>query len=409
MRQWPLSGDDCREVRFAPRRSLWTGIAAGMLTTGLATTVAAQSPRTVLVAPTYQSWTFDQPVPLDTLRVQDASQISAPFLVSLPFASRFAVSVSGAAFSSRIRTAGTTADGETRSLSGVTDLRFRLTGPLIGDAVQFTLGVNAPTGNRGLSLAENDVLRVVAAPALGAQVAVPGVGFGGTVGIVAARMAGNWALAFGLSAEHRGSYSPLDAVIAGRGARTELTPGAAVHLSLGADRALGAHRLTIALSGDLYGSDEVRSITGGTQQVDNYKLGPTGTATVALQIGGTGFRELHVHVSDRYRSAFTDASGASISGSSGNYLDAGITGVLGSAGGVGVLLGLDARQHSGLPVDEGFIGAGLTAGGVTVGLSVPTGGVEWRPTFRYSQGTLKTERLTTAMSSITVGLSLGAR
>jgi hypothetical protein len=398
-----------RAVRGATRQSLVTGIVAGALASLMASTAGAQSIRTVLVAPTYQSWTFEQAVPLDTLRVQDASQISAPFLVSLPFASRFAVSVSGAAFTSRISTASTSGDGDTRSLSGITDLRFRLTGPLIGDAVQFTLGVNAPTGNRGLSLAENDVLRVVAAPALGAQVAVPGVGLGGTVGIIAARMAGNWALALGLSAEHRGSYSPLDAVIAGRGARTELTPGAAVHLSLGADRAIGPHRLTIAVSGDLYGSDEVRSITGTAQQVDRYTLGPTGTATVALQVGGTGFRELSFRVSDRYRSAFSDANGASIAGSSGNYFEAGVTGVLGRAGGVGVLLGLDANQHTGLPVDEGFIGAGLTAGGVTVGLSVPTGTVEWRPTFRYSQGNLKTERLTTAMSSITVGLSLSAR
>jgi hypothetical protein len=393
-----------RARRRPTRWSLW----ACLLGAALASTASAQSTRTVLIAPTYQSWTFDQAVPLDTLRVLDASQISAPFLVSLPFASRFAISMSGAAFTSRVSTEGATS-GNSRSLSGVTDLRFRLTGPLIGDAVQFTLGVNAPTGNRGLSLAENDVLRVVAAPALGAQVAVPGVGFGGTVGIIAARMAGNWALAFGLSAEHRGAYSPLDAVIAGRGARTELAPGAALHVSLGADRALGAHRLTLALLGDMYGSDEVTSITGSAQQVDRYKLGPTGTATVALQVGGTGFRELNVHISNRYRSAFTDASGASIAGSSGNYLDAGVTGVLGSAGGVGVLLGLDARQQSGLPVDEGFIGAGLTAGGATVGLSIPTGGVEWRPTFRYSQGNLKTERLTTSMSSITVGLSIGAR
>ncbi len=396
-----------RTVHVVPRSSLLTGIMSSILVSGLPSTGSAQSPRTVLVAPTYQSWTFDKAVPLDTLRVQDASQISAPFLVSLPFASRFAISMSGAAFTSRISTSGTS--GESRSLSGVTDLRFRLTGPLIGDAVQFTLGVNAPTGNRGLSLAENDVLRVVAAPALGAQVAVPGVGLGGTVGIIAARMAGNWALALGVSAEHRGSYSPLDAVIAGRGARTELTPGAAMHVSLGADRAIGVHRLTIALSGDLYGADEVRSITGTAQQVDRYKLGPTGTATVALQVGGTGFRELSFRLSDRYRSAFADANGASIAGSSGNYFEAGVTGVLGRAGGVGVLLGLDAHQHTGLPVDEGFIGAGLTAGGVTVGLSVPTGTVEWRPTFRYSQGNLKTERLTTAMSSITVGLSLSTR
>ncbi len=382
-------------------------LTGALLLAGVATDVSAQSARTVLIAPAYQQWQFDQPVPLDSLRVVDASQISAPFLLALPFASRFNISVSGAAFTSRITTEG--GDGESRTLSGITDLRFRMTGPLIGDAVQFTLGVNAPTGNRGLSVAENDVLRVVAAPALGAQVAVPGVGLGGTVGLIASRLTGNWAFAFGASVEHRGSYSPLEAVIAGRDARTELAPGGAVHLSLGADGQMGLHRLTFGLSGDVYASDEVRSIVGGSTTTDSYQLGPTGTATVALQIGGTGFRELTLRVTDRFRSAFSDANGESIEGSSGNYLEGGLSGTLGPAGGTSVLLGLDVRQHSGLPVDAGFVGAGLTAGGVTVGLSIPTGGVEWRPTFRYSQGTLKTERLSTSMRSITAGLSLSGR
>ncbi len=375
---------------------------------GHAVDASAQSARVALIAPAYQMWTFEQPVPLDSLNVVDASQISAPFLLSLPFASRFTISASGAAFTSTVTTDGGSGN-ETRTLSGITDIRFRLTGPLIGDALQFTLGLNAPTGNRGLSLQENDILRVVAAPALGAQVAVPGVGLGGTAGIVAARMSGNWAVALGATYEHRGSYSPLDAVITGNSARTELAPGAAVHLSFGADGPMGIHRLTLGFSGDLYGTDEVRSITGGGTQIDQYKLGPTGMVTAALQVGGTGFRELTFRVTDRYRSTFSDSAGTSIEGSSGNYFEGSVSGLLGRAGGAGVLLGLDVRQHSGLPVDDGFIGAGLTSAGVTVGLSLPTGGAEWRPTFRYSYGTLKTGRIETKMTGLTAGLSLSAR
>jgi len=384
------------------------GLTAALGLIGAPDAVLAQASRSIIIAPAWQQWQFNQAVPLDSLNIVDASQISAPFLISLPFASRFTLSASGAAFTSRITTEGT-GDNASRSLSGITDIRLRLTGPLLGDAVQFTLGLNAPTGNRGLSLAENDVLRVVAAPALGAQVAVPGVGLGGTVGIVASRMSGNWAYAFGASVEHRGSYSPLEAVIAGRDSRTELAPGAAVHLSFGADGQLGMHRLTLGFSGDVYASDEVRSIVGGSTTVDSYKLGPTGTATMALEIGGTGFRELTLRVTDRFRSAFSDANGASIEGSSGNYFEAGLSGMLGPADGMAVLLGLDARQHTGLPVDAGFVGAGLTAAGVTVGLSIPTGSMEWRPTFRFSQGTLKTERISTSMRTLTAGLSLSSR
>jgi len=389
-------------------RAAWQTVAA-LLAMGVATEASGQAARSILVSPMYQSWQFDKPVPLDSIRVLDASQISAPFLITLPIASRFAASVSGAAFTSRVSTESAASGSESRTLSGITDVRLRLSGPLIGDALQFTIGVNAPTGNRGLSVQENDALRVVAAPALGAQVAVPGVGLGGTIGVIAARLTGTWALALGASLEHRGSYSPLEAVIAGRSARTELAPGGAAHLSFGADGQLGAHRLTIGLAGDLYASDEVRSITSSGTQADTYRLGPTGLATVALQVGGTGFRELTFRVTDRYRSAFSDADGATIEGSSGNYFEGNVSGLLGQAGHVSVLLGVDARLHSGLPVDDGFIGAGLTAGGVTVGLSIPTGGVEWRPTFRYSAGSLKTERVTTSMTSIGVGLSLSSR
>ncbi len=396
-------------ARVALRTIVALRTLVALVAVGLAADASGQSARTVLIAPTYQLWQFDKAVPLDSLRVIDASQISAPFVIALPFASRYSASVSGAAFTSRISTEGAASGGASRSLSGVTDLRVRVTGPLIGDALQFTLGLNAPTGNRDLSLPENDVLRVLAAPALGAQVAVPGVGLGGTIGLIAARLSGNWALALGASVEHRGAYSPLDAVIIGRSARTELAPGGAVHLSFGAEGQLGLHRLTIGVSGDMYASDEVRSITSGGTQIDQYRLGPTGLVTIALQVGGTGFRELTFRVTDRYRSAFSDASGGTIVGSNGNYFEGGLSGLLGPTDGVSVLLGLDARQHSGLPVDNGFIGAGLTAVGATIGLSIPTGGVEWRPTFRYSQGNLKTGRITTSMASFTAGLSLSAR
>lgn len=368
----------------------------------------AQSARVAVIAPAYQSWTFDQPVPLDSLTVLDASQISAPFLISLPFASRFALSASGAAFTSSVSTEGASGS-ESRTLSGITDVRLRLTGPLIGDALQFTLGLNAPTGNRGLSLSENDILRVVAAPALGAQVTVPGVGFGGTLGLVAARMSGNWALALGASVEHRGAYSPIEAVITGNSATTELAPGAAMHFSLGADGPMGIHRLTLGFSADLYGTDEVRSTIGSRTQIDQYQLGPTGMVTAALQVGGTGFRDLTFRITDRYRSTFSDSAGTSIEGSSGNYFEGSVSGLLGRAGGSAVLLGLDVRQHTGLPVDDGFIGAGLTSLGLTVGLSLPTGGAEWRPTFRYSYGTLKTGRVETKMTGLSAGLSLSAR
>ena len=375
----------------------------------LAPELAAQGGKSLVIAPTYQSWSFADYVPLDTINVKSATQISAPFLVGIPLGSRWRATMNGAVFSSKI----TTREPDTnpaRELTGISDLRLRASGDLIGDNLQLTLGLNIPTGPVGLTPAENDVMGVIAAPALGAIVPVPGLGLGGTVGLIASRQSGQWALAFGAAYEQRGTYSPVEAVIAGVSKSSELEPGGTIHLSFGADGMLGATRLSIGILGDVYSTDKINSITdGATNAVDEYKLGPTGTVTVALQIASSKIRDFKLQVTDLYRSQFTDATGASVEGSSGNYLESSLQGIVGSPGKLGFIFGLDARLHSGLPVDNSFIGAELTAGGATIGLSIPSGKVEWRPTVRFSGGTLTTQLVSTNMTSISAGLTLMTR
>lgn len=374
-----------------------------------APTANAQRGITVLINPAYQRWQFSEAVPLDSIKVSSASQIAAPFLIQLPMGAKWTASASAAAFTSSIETEGTSAS-TTRTLSGVTDLRLRATGKLMGDAFRLTVGVNIPTGAVGLSPEENDVLRVVAAPALGAQVAVPGTGFGGTIGVVSAKTFGTWAWAAGASYEQRGNYSPLEAQLAGVSARTEFEPGASVHLSLGGDGLLGAHRLTVGVLGDLYGSDAVRSVVNsGPSSTETYQLGPSLLATATLLVNNPSIRDLTLHVRNRYRSSFKDDAGTTVDGSSGNYLDASASGLIGRPGRAALLLGVDVRQHGGLPVDKNFIGAGLTEFGVTVGASFPTASVEWRPMVRASTGTLRTGLIETSMTGISAGLSISNR
>ena len=50
-----------------------------------------------------------------------------------------------------------------------------------------------------------------------------------------------------------------------------------------------------------------------------------------------------------------------------------------------------------------------SAGGATIGLSIPSGKVEWRPTVRFSGGTLTTQLVSTNMTMITAGLSISTR
>lgn len=414
MSRRPIQSTVCRAMRRGVGRVGMTRAAGAALAAFVGMPVAgtqdacAQGGRSLIVAPTYQSWQFGTSVPLDSIRVKSATQIAAPFLVDLPLGSRWTASISGAAFSSQLVT-DSASSGVARSMSGVTDLRVRATGRVIGDALHVTFGVNIPTGATGLSAIQNDVVRVVAAPALGAAVAVPGVGLGGTVGAVFAHRVGDWAVALGGAFEQRGTYSPLEVAIAGKSARTELVPGKTVHVSLGADGLVGANRLSIGLVGDLYGTDQLRSISDGKTQADDYQLGPTGSATMSLQIANPRIRDFTLQFSDRFRSTFKDAAGVAVVGSSGNYIEASGSGLIGTAGRPSLVIGVDVRQHSGLPVDKSFIGAELTAIGATLGLSLPIGDMEWRPTAHVSQGTLKTQRVSTTMLSLTAGLTISAR
>jgi hypothetical protein len=378
---------------------------------GFAQTVSTGSLNgvTVTVAPMFQSWKFAKDVPLDSLSVSGATQISAPFSVQFPIRSRWNASITGAIASSKLD-ARDSAGTVSRTFTGLSDLRVRATGALIGNALQLTLGVNIPTGAVNLSAEQNDVMRVTAAPALDAQVPIAGTGLGGTIGLVYSRFIGEWAWALGASVEQRGTYSPLDAQIAGVQSRTELNPGSAAHFSVGTDGLVGQNRLSVGVVTDIYGADELHVTTAGnTPTIQQYHLGPTISAGAALDVKNPVLRDLTLSANERYRQGFKNALGTNVDGSSGNYFDAGAAGYLGAPNKISVLLGLNVRQQSGLPVDKGFIGAGLTAVGGTVGLSIPSGTLEWRPTIQLLAGSLKTALVTTGMTSISVGLTVNAR
>lgn len=363
----------------------------------------------IVVAPAWQTWSFANAVPLDSLKIKSASQLSLPFSVGLPLHARWTASISGAIASSSLD-----AEGEngpvTRSFTGLSDIRVRANGRLIGDAVQLTVGLNLPTGAVKLSAEQNDVLRVVAAPALNAQVPIAGNGFGATVGVVLARPIGAWAWALGAAVEKRGSYAPLDAQIAGLDSRTELEPGGAAHVSLGTDGLLGRHRLSAGFVVDLFGTDQVRLVSGQTAvRSDEYHLGPTMSAGFQLLVDNERVRNLTLRLNERFRNGFKDGSGNQVEGSSGNYLELGATGLVGPAGGRSLLLGADVRQHSGLAVDKGLIGASLSAVGVTAGLSLPTTTLEFRPALHLSAGSLKTAHVSTSMTMLSIGMTVIAR
>ncbi len=397
----------------AARRALSRTTVGATLLACFAHTLAAQGTlklgTEIIVAPAFQTWNFTKQVPLDSLLIKSARQISLPFSVQIPLHARWIASVTGAVASSSLDAEG--ASGKvTRSFTGLSDIRVRANGRLLGDGLQLTLGLNLPTGAVSLSPEQNDVLRVVAAPALGAQVPIAGSGFGGTVGLVLARQISGWAWAVGAGVEKRGSYAPLDAQIAGLDSRTELQPGAAAHISLGTDGLLGRNRFSGGIVADIFGTDQVQLVANdNTVKTEQYQLGPTMSAAFQLLVDNTRIRNLTLRLNESFRSGFKNGSGEQVTGSSGNYLEIGASGVVGTPGRPSLLVGADVRQHSGLPIDKGLIGASLTAVGITAGLSIPTSTLEWRPTLHLSTGSIKTARIKTGLTGLTLGMTVIAR
>ncbi|MEP6834435.1 MAG: hypothetical protein ABJB74_13650 [Gemmatimonas sp.] len=363
----------------------------------------------IIVSPAYQSWSFTKPIPLDSLTIKGASQISVPFSVQLPLHAKWTGSITGAVASSHVDAESATGS-VSRSFTGLSDIRLRANGRLRGDGLQVTVGLNLPTGAVELSPEQNDVLRVVAAPALNAQVPIAGSGFGGTVGVILARQISGWAWALGAGVEKRGSYAPLDAQIAGLDSRTELNPGGAAHISLGSDGLVGQHRLSLGLVTDIFGKDQVELVSNDKSiRTEEFQLGPTMSAAAQLLVDNPRIRNLTLRLNDRFRSGFKNGAGEQVEGSSGNYLELGASGLIGPAGRTSLLVGADVRQHSGLSVDKGLIGALLTDVGLTAGLSIPTSTLEWRPTLHLSGGSIKTAYVTTGMTTLSIGLTVIAR
>ena len=395
-----------------------TAVARAAAGTALLATVALTLPAQsgalklgteIVVAPAFESWSFAKPVPLDSLTIKAATQISLPFSVQLPLHARWKASITGAVASSSLDAEG--ASGKvTRSFTGLSDIRVRANGRLRGDGLQVTLGLNLPTGAVSLSPEQNDVLRVVAAPALNAQVPIAGSGFGATAGLILAHQISGWAWALGAGVEKRGSYAPLDAQLAGLDSRTELVPGAAAHISLGTDGLVGKQRLSAGLVADIFGTDQVQLVSNDLAvSTQEYHLGPTVSGVLQLLVDNPHIRNFALRLNERFRSGFKNGNGDQVEGSSGNYLEFGGSGLVGAAGRPSLLLGADVRQHSGLTVDKGLIGASLTAVGVTAGLSIPSAMLEWRPTLHVSGGSIKTANITTSITSVSLGLTVIAR
>jgi hypothetical protein len=323
-------------------------------------------------APIASAWHFTTPLVTAAGKVQDVAQAAVPLQVRIA-AGAWTFDVTGAYAASAVHTSAntTTSSGDEEGdevvlLTGPTDAKLRVSGPIIGDHLMLIAGVNLPTGTTRLNTEQLTVLQSISAPGLAMPVASYGMGSGGTLGLAQVVETTGWTLALGGSVEKRTEYTPIALAVSGGAGDTRLTPGMATHVSAGADGLVGSSRLSVLVLADLYGTDKV-AFSGAESGGTHYRLGPQFAAVTRLDFAGDKWSEGSLALSVRHRSPFTDASGASVSGSDGNYIDGSLGGVLGGGDRVGLVVGVDGRWQSGLPFTTALVGAAATAAGATLG------------------------------------------
>jgi hypothetical protein len=381
------------------------GLVAAAVVAVAVADAGAQERLALTAMPVYQAWTFADAIAQDSSTVSRVTQMAVPVGLSIPLGTRWALDVAAAYVRGTVEREG----GTTLPLDGPSDVRVRLVGRLVGDHLLLTAGATLPTGKTGLAGDELKAQRLIGAPILRLPVPALGTGFGATAGLVVARRAGPWALALGTSYELRGAYQPVESAIAGAGASTDLDPGDAIHLSVGADRLVGQHRLALMVVGDIYGDDEISLGSAAGPQTSSYRLGPTLRGLLQLDVAARGFRELSLYGQVRHRAAFTGIDGATVEGSSGTVFDAGFSSIIGRPRALGVIVRADVMIDSGLEVDNSLATAGGTVGGATLGLSIPMGRGALEPFVRWQMGRIDTGPASTSATALTAGVSLGVR
>ena len=364
------------------------------------------------------AWGFSKAVAQSGGGLQGVTQVAVPFRLQVAFG-RWTVDLSGAGAAGAAlykQAASQDSSGEEGddmrvvTLYGPTDLKLRFTGPVVGENLLLTVGINLPTGKVGLNSDETIALQALGAPALQMPVGAFGTGAGATVGAVRAFDGEDWAVALGASVEQRTEYSPLALLLEDGKAETRIAPGMATHVTLGLDRTLGENRLSALLAGDVFSRDRVQLVApSGAEASKEFQLGPQLALMTRLDLAASAWRESAISFSARYRGEFKDSARAKTSGSSGTYFEGSIGGVRGGPEGRGFVVGLDGRWHSGLKFTDAMVGAAATSIGASLGWEKLGTTTATRFVFHAEYGSFDTGRVKATGYGVTLGMSVGAR
>ena len=165
-------------VRVSPMRRL-IAIAASLAASSAASAQVNLLPSTAWgFAPIVSGWHFTTPLATSAGAVGDAAQAAVPFQVRVA-AGAWSFDVTGAYATGAVHLTsasssggnggfGNASDGDPAtcscSLNGPTDMKVRMSGPLVGDRLLLVAGVNLPTGTTRLNADQLNVLQTISAP-----------------------------------------------------------------------------------------------------------------------------------------------------------------------------------------------------------------------------------------------------
>jgi len=263
-------------------------------------------------------------------------------------------------------------DGSKRTVSALTDTQIRAAYTFGRDFLVATAVVNLPTGQTKAPVQDFNLLGAVSSPFYGFPVSSYANGLSVTAALAAAVPAGEWNVGIAGSLRSTQAYTPyIDA-----NGPFRYDPGIEGRVRIGADRIVGASRVTIGLTYSTLGTDELSPSGQSTSQYRPGKrwIGEVSLAT-AVGSGSAMFYGWHVRRS----------SGESVGVAIGNRESLTSGGVLGrwplssrltgSLGVEGQLLSQDASSGK-------MIGA---SGKLEVGLSDR---VVFEPMVRYDVGSV---------------------
>lgn len=321
----------------------------------------------------------------DSVRTQRITQVGIPVSLSMAFSPQWTLDLQ-TLYSSLTLDYRAVTGGSTRhaTLAGMSDVRTRVTGRLLNDAVVVTAGANLPTGATRLDGKDFLVLQTASAPAIGLGSPPVGTGPSGTLGIVGARQLAGGAFAVGVSHEFRGTYQPVAALVAGAPS-ADFRPGNVTRMSFGYDRLLGKHRVVASAAADFFQKDVLTDRSISTPAISSVRLGPVITTDLQLHLAVARAREFVFWGSNRFRERF-ERDGRPVDGSNGNYLDLGWRTRLPLSRTLDLLVTADARRHSGLAINQGLATARSTSAGATLGLVVQAGRYSIQPYLRGRSG-----------------------